>query len=57
MGGELELDPLISHRVWLDDGPAMFSAIRDRTEWVNKAMFVNPDVDAAPKGPRKGTSS
>ena len=47
MGTELQLEPLISHRVSLDDGPAMFRAMHEKSEWVNKAMFVNADVNAA----------
>ena len=42
MGTELELEPLISHRVPLEKGPEIFATIHQKSEWVNKALFVNP---------------
>lgn len=42
MQQELQLDPLISHRIPLDDGPTMLVAMHRKSEWVNKVVFVNP---------------
>jgi L-iditol 2-dehydrogenase/galactitol-1-phosphate 5-dehydrogenase len=45
MGTQLDLNPLISHRVPIDEGPEVFETIRTRSGWVNKAMIVMRDED------------
>jgi L-iditol 2-dehydrogenase/galactitol-1-phosphate 5-dehydrogenase len=39
----LVLDPLISHRVPLDEGPALLKAMSDKTVWYNKVIFSGGD--------------
>lgn len=40
----LEVEPLISHRLSWEQGPEFFQSMLDKTEWYNKAMFVNPEI-------------
>ncbi len=44
IAGELELEPLISHRIWLDDGPHVLESMHNRDIWFNKVLFVNPEI-------------
>jgi L-iditol 2-dehydrogenase/galactitol-1-phosphate 5-dehydrogenase len=37
---ELQVDPLISHRISLDEGPAFFSRMREGKKHVNKVLFA-----------------
>lgn len=42
--GRLDLKPLITHRVALEELPGALAMLRDRTSFANKVMYVNPDV-------------
>ena len=44
LGNEIDVDPLISHRVRWEDGPAVFKSIHEKTEWFNKVLFTVPQV-------------
>lgn len=42
--GRLDLEPLITHRVGLEGLCGALAMVRDRREFSNKVMYVNPDV-------------
>ncbi len=44
LGSEIDVEPLISHRISWDEGPATFSAIHDKDGWFNKVLFTNPGL-------------
>lgn len=44
LGGELSVDPLISHRISWDEGPATFDAIHAGEGWFNKVLFTEPEL-------------
>lgn len=41
MRDDLDLDPLISHRISLDEGPEILTAMFEKSLWYNKVFFVN----------------
>ena len=43
MKDDLVLDPLISHRILLEDGPEILTSMYDKSLWYNKVLFVNGD--------------
>lgn len=46
--GALDVKPLITHRVGLEELPRAMAAIRDRTEFSNKVLYVNPGAGPTP---------
>ena len=44
LAGEMAVEPLISHRISLAEGPATFRAIHEKTDWFNKVLFTNPEL-------------
>jgi len=44
LAGEITVEPLISHRISLDEGPAIFRAIHEKKDWFNKVLFTNPEL-------------
>ena len=40
MRNELDLEPLISHRISLDEGPRVLKAMFEKTIWYNKVIFT-----------------
>ncbi|RKX81810.1 MAG: galactitol-1-phosphate 5-dehydrogenase [Spirochaetes bacterium] len=41
MQNELDLEPLISHRIGLDEGPELLESMFKRTLWYNKVIFTD----------------
>jgi L-iditol 2-dehydrogenase len=40
--GKLDVKPLITHRINLSDLPQMLVTIRDKVEFTNKVLMINP---------------
>ena len=41
MQDELELEPLISHKIQLEKGPEILTAMNEKTLWYNKVIFTD----------------
>jgi L-iditol 2-dehydrogenase len=44
LGHEMDVDPLISHRISWDDGPSVFKSIHEKNGWFNKVLFTVPEL-------------
>ena len=44
MAGEMLIEPLISHRITWDEGPATFTAIHEQRGWYNKVLFTDEEL-------------
>ena len=44
LDGEMLIEPLISHRISWDEGPATLAAIHAKEGWFNKVLFTEPEL-------------